>query len=240
MTPQHDRIEELLAGYVLDALAGEDALEAEALLTEHVPTCLICRGLLQDYREVVGDLALAADPVPAPDLLLASLRRELSETDGLAARRRGLPSWMGAVAAVAVLTLGGFTAFLSQRVSDVEGSRANAVNAMRIMADPAAHVVSMRKESETAGQATVVWKPGETTCFVIVDRIPRPSRRHEYQIWFTVDGEPVLLASTFLHRGATSVVAIGIDMSRYDGVWIVQQREGEEGPPSAAILTAEV
>jgi hypothetical protein len=240
VTPDHDRIEELLAGYALDALSGEDAREAEALLTEHVPTCLICRGLLQDYREVVGDLALAADPVPAPDLLLASLRRELSEADGLAARRRGLPSWMGAVAAAALLTLGGFTAFLSQRVSDADASRTNAVEAMRVMADPASHVVSMREEAATPGRASVVWKPGETTCYVIVDRIPRPSRRHEYQIWFTVDGEPVLLASTFLHRGTTSVVAIGIDMSRYDGVWIVQQREGDEEPPAAPILTAEV
>ena len=238
MTPDHDRIEELLAGYALDALSGEDAAEAEALLTEHVPTCLTCRRLMEEYREVVGDLALAAGPVPAPDLVLASLRRELSETDGLASRRRGLPSWMGAVAAVALLALGGWTAFLSQRVSDADVSRINAENAIRVMSDPSSRLVSMHEETDTPGEASVAWMPGEETCFVIVDRIPRPSRRHEYQVWFTVNGEPVVHASSFLHKGPQSVIAIGIDVRHYDGVWIVQQREGEDGPPTTPIMTA--
>ena len=37
MTPDHDAIDELLAGYVLQALSGPDAADADRLLAEHVP-----------------------------------------------------------------------------------------------------------------------------------------------------------------------------------------------------------
>ena len=39
MTEDHERIDELLAGYVLRRLSGEDAAEADQLLSDHVPSC---------------------------------------------------------------------------------------------------------------------------------------------------------------------------------------------------------
>ena len=39
MNEDHVRIQELMAGYVLDGLSGEDAVEADRLLSEHVPSC---------------------------------------------------------------------------------------------------------------------------------------------------------------------------------------------------------
>ena len=63
MTEDHERIDELLAGYVLLSLEGEDAAEADRLLSEHVPGCARCRRTLADFQALSGDLALAAAPL---------------------------------------------------------------------------------------------------------------------------------------------------------------------------------
>ena len=57
MIEDHERIEELLAGYALRSLDGPDAEDADRLLADHVPTCLTCRRTIADFREVTGDLA---------------------------------------------------------------------------------------------------------------------------------------------------------------------------------------
>jgi len=43
VTEDHERIDELLAGYVLLSLSGEDAAEADRILVDHVPSCATCR-----------------------------------------------------------------------------------------------------------------------------------------------------------------------------------------------------
>ena len=95
MDPQeHDRIDELLAGYALRSLTGEDAAEADRLLSQHVPDCARCRETLLALSDTVADLALAAEPIAPPETLLPRLHRELeprgSAPRGRAAgRRRG-------------------------------------------------------------------------------------------------------------------------------------------------------
>ena len=66
----HDAAEELLAGYVLGALTGADAEAADRLLDEHVPDCITCRGTLDAFRGVTGELGLVADPLTPPEPLL--------------------------------------------------------------------------------------------------------------------------------------------------------------------------
>ena len=66
MTEDHERIDEILAGYVLLSLSGEDAAEADRILAEHVPSCGRCRATLNELQAVSGDLALAAAPVDPP------------------------------------------------------------------------------------------------------------------------------------------------------------------------------
>ena len=74
---EDERIDELLAGYVLRSLTGDDAVEADRLLSEHVPGCDRCRETLVAFSETVADLALDADPMPPPETLLPRLHREL-------------------------------------------------------------------------------------------------------------------------------------------------------------------
>src|SRR5207247_277132 len=80
MAEDHDRIEELLAGYVLLGLSGEDAVEADRLLSEHVPSCPRCRDAMAGFQAVGGDLALAVPPAQPPDLVLPRIRRGRAAT----------------------------------------------------------------------------------------------------------------------------------------------------------------
>src|SRR6266508_1773128 len=100
MNEDHDRIEELLAGYVLLGLSGEDAVEADRLLSEHVPSCPRCRDQVAGFQAVAGDLALAVSPIPPPDLLLPRIRRGVAETP---VRRRNRASLVAVAAGVAAI-----------------------------------------------------------------------------------------------------------------------------------------
>lgn len=237
MSEEHERIEELLAGYALGSLSGADAEEAEELLAEHVPTCLTCRRLLEDFRGLTGDLALAPSPQSAPEAVLASLRDDLAH-EGLASRRRSLPAWVGAAAVVAVVAMGGLSLILAQRVTDAEGGLTAAENAIQFISDPAAQVVPMQQEDTTDGEAQVAWKPGEAGCYIMVSRLPRPHRHHEYQVWMARDGKAVELAGTFLHKRPSTVLWMTIDVTEYDEIWITDGQEGTEVPPARPLLTA--
>jgi predicted anti-sigma-YlaC factor YlaD len=104
---EHEQIQEVLAGYVLRSLTGDDAAAADRLLDEHVPGCVDCRRTLDAFDALTGDLALAAEPVDPPELLLARIHRDMEPGQG-GARRFGA-GWIAAAAAavVAVVALGG-------------------------------------------------------------------------------------------------------------------------------------
>jgi len=55
VTEDHERIDELLAGYVLLSLSGEDAAEADRILVDHVPSCPTCRANLSEFQAVAGE-----------------------------------------------------------------------------------------------------------------------------------------------------------------------------------------
>lgn len=106
----HEAVDELLAGYVLGALSGADAEEADRLLTEHVPDCLTCRATLNAFQGITGELGLVADPLAAPDTLLPRMERELE-----GGRRRRSSQWgparivAGAAAAVVLVGVVGLS-----------------------------------------------------------------------------------------------------------------------------------
>jgi predicted anti-sigma-YlaC factor YlaD len=62
----HERMEELIAAYGLDALDADERRRAQAELIGHIASCEPCRALFRDTSGVAADLALAIAPVPAP------------------------------------------------------------------------------------------------------------------------------------------------------------------------------
>jgi predicted anti-sigma-YlaC factor YlaD len=125
---EHERIDELLAGYALRSLTGEDAAEADRLLSEHVPDCERCRETLLALSDTVADLALAAERIAPPETLLPRLHREL-EPRG---RRPAGGGWAGiAAGAAVVLIAGGIAVSMGLRAGDLQSQNDLFAQALR-------------------------------------------------------------------------------------------------------------
>jgi hypothetical protein len=194
MTWDHDRVEELLAGYVLGGLDAEDASLAERALEEHVPECERCRKALESFRLLAGDLALAAAPVQPPETLGVRIRRRLAGQ-----RRRMRRGWgVAGIAAVAVAGLAAWNAILVQRLDHAEsGQKALSVRLAKNetrqgwlaeAVTSAAHPQSEVVPASGPGDARVVvlYAPGDQHMYVIATHMPEP--QWGYRVWLTRPG----------------------------------------------------
>jgi hypothetical protein len=245
MTMDHERVRQLLAGQALGALSGADAEAAEEALAEHVPSCASCRDLVEGFRAVAGDLALAVPPRAAPDTLWDSLRRSVSEGGRPPARRA--PLW-AAAAAVALLGLAGWNAMLNQRASRADVRRAQMADTMQVITHPQVTVrplaaaVSPPAASpappSAAPRMAIAYVPAIRRLVLLGSDIPEPEDGRLYQLWFTVNGRPVAGATTFVPEDGLVVVRIAFDPSRYEGIWITEEPEGGSPSPTSSPLVA--
>jgi hypothetical protein len=223
----HERIDELIAGHVLRALEREDAVEAERVLAEHVPTCSRCRTTLDGLQEVAGDLALAAGPAPPPELLLTRLHREIRETGR--ERRRPVGSWIWMSAAVAVVGLTVWNAVLHTRLSSELDTKRRISTAMGVLSQPGYRTVSFVTTRKAPSHMRAAFRPGEARIVLFGSNIPDPKPGNVYRLWVGRQGK-------FVPRGAfrpeEGLVALlfPIDLARYDEILITEE---PEGAPSA-------
>lgn len=63
----HEVFDELVAGYALDALSGDDRRRVE----QHLATCVECRTTLGELRRVSAGIGLSVEPIEPPDALRA-------------------------------------------------------------------------------------------------------------------------------------------------------------------------
>jgi anti-sigma-K factor RskA len=100
-----EKIHELAAGYVLDALDPEERRVFES----HLESCARCQEEVATLGDAATGLAFATDgALPAPELrerLLESARGERTSVAPLH-RRRWTPAWTAAAAAAACLAIG--------------------------------------------------------------------------------------------------------------------------------------
>jgi hypothetical protein len=205
----HERIDELLAGYVLRTLTGEDAADADRLLTDHVPGCAECHETLAAFQGVAADLALAAAPVIPPETLLPRLHREM----GPATHRRR-PLQMFAVAA-SVVVVAGLAGLAVTQTLDRNHSRARAdalSNAMNLATQPNAHLVPV-------GPATEISAPGQEAFYLYGQDVPSPPAGMVYRVWL-VSGSDATFAGQFLPENGFVAIEVPYDPSRYDALWV--------------------
>jgi anti-sigma-K factor RskA len=173
----HDDIQELLAGYVLRSLSGDDAAEADRILTEHVPGCPECRETLDAFQTVAGELALDAPAVTPPDTLRARLRRELEP--------RGRSRWTAgrfvAVAAsiVVVVGVGGIALMRGDAGGLVKGdglARAELRDVTNAAVNPGA-------SKQPLGQATEISSPATEKLYIYGSDVPLPAAGSVYRLW---------------------------------------------------------
>jgi len=220
-----DRIDELLAGYALRSLSGDDATEVDRLLDEHVPDCGRCRETLLVFGETVADLALGADPLPPPDTLLPRLHRELEPETA-----RQAPGRWAAVASgvAAILVVGGVAVSMGMRAGNLQESNELLRDALAFSQLPGADTAPLGG-SAVASPAPVseITVPDEDHFFLIGEDVPAPPAGLVYGIWLS-DGTDLVFVGTFLAGPEMTVVEVPFDRARYDRVLITLEVDGSE------------
>jgi len=221
----HERIDELLAGYVLRSLEGEDAAEADGVLTDHLPRCPRCQGSLLELQEVASELALATPALDPPETLLPRLLRELEPKE----RRR--PVAMLAVAASVVAVIGLSGTWLQGRFADESGSRREAL----------ANILDFAREHDAqmvpVGNVTEVSAPDVQEMYLYGESVPDPPDGSVYGVWLVVDGTP-RLAGTFVPDGGWVYLRVTFESS-YDALMITLEPEvSEPAEPGTVVWQA--
>jgi len=222
---EHERIEELLAGYALLGLSGEDAIEADRLLSEHVPSCPLCRETTAGFQAVAGELALAPTPVVPPELLLPRIRRSIADVP---VRRRRSASLVAVAASLAaLLALGGLSLSLGSRVSKAEAQRGKLLDVMQALQRPGANHVSLQPQGPASAGMMEVSGPSLEHMYVVGQDVPEPAPGNEYRLWLGSGGtfQPVE-GGTFLPENGLVVLELTVDPSRYDEILITEEPVG--------------
>lgn len=226
MSWDHERVQELLAGFALRGLDPEDASLAEQALTEHVPGCASCRAALDDFREVAGDLALVAPGAAPPDTLRAALDRTLAG----GRRPRRWTAWATAsAAALMVGALGGWNLILADRLDDTERRQIRLVDAMSALGHPEAGVVPLSGSVEGRIQLLVV--PGEGQMFLVASGMPKPDRGL-YRVWLR--GENTTWdAGSFVPERGVVVMQLEPALDAFEHVLVTHEPNGDSPTPAA-------
>ncbi len=211
----HESIEELLAGYVLRALSGADAHEADRLLSEHVPVCARCRDTLAGFQEVAGDLALQASAARPPDTLLPSLHRDL----GPQARRRS-PVFVVAAAAsfVALVGMAGFAVTQGIRANNATRTNEIAARFADFMSQPDANL-------KPVGPMKEALRPGYQDFFLVGQDVPDPAPGDVYRIWLG-SGSSYTFVRDFRPSNGIVLLELRFDPSRFDRIVITEEPAG--------------
>ena len=221
---EHERIEELLAAYALRTLSGDDAREADRMLSDHVPDCRSCRATLRAFTDVAADLALAAEPAAPPETLLPRIHREMEPRT----RRTGA-RWAGLAAGVAVVVIsGGLAISQAMRVGDLSEEQRQLIEAMDASVQPGANSLSIPAADPGGPQpVTGITTPEERQLYLIGHDIPAPQQGYVYRIWLIEEGTPVY-AGEFVGGEALTVEVIEVDPTVLDAVRITVEPAGSE------------
>jgi hypothetical protein len=229
MDEDHERIEELLAGYALESLAGEDAVDADRLLAVHVPSCLSCRHTLADFQDLAGELALAADPVPPPELVRARIQRGIDEVPFARRARRG--SFVALAAGVAALmTMGGLSLVTMGRANRAEDQRSLAIELLTRMRSPGRDPVLVDPQGDTPISSGFVGLPAPDVrrLYLVADVCPDPSPGHAYQLWLGSEGSFKRFGEMFVPQSGVVFIELTVDVARYDEIWITEEPAGAQ------------
>lgn len=228
MSWDHERVEELLAGYALGGLEGDDRGLAERAVAEHLPGCRRCRETLDDFRTIAGDLALAAPAAAPPDLLGARLSRTVAPVPSPAARRT---SWaMVGAAVVAFGLLSGWNVLLSDRLGDAEVQQRWMAEAVATLGSPDAGVVAL----EGVGQIHLLWAPDADRMYLVASGMESVDEG-VYHVWL-VNQDGWRSAGTFVPDEGVAMVPMDEDPGTFEEIVITHEETEDVPTPSASPL----
>ena len=222
MTETHESIEELLAGYVLRSLSGEDAVQADHLLSDHVPHCPACRDSLAVFQAVTADLALEAAPIKPPDTLLPRLHRGLGAQDR---RRRPVAIFAVAASVVAVVGFAGLAVTQNMRVNDTRSRIDDIRSAFDFARLPGTSMVPVDGSSADTESLTEISRPGTELFYLVGTDVPKPPEGTVYRVWL-LSGTQATWATDFVPEPGMMVVTLEFDPSLYDRILISVEPAG--------------
>jgi anti-sigma-K factor RskA len=222
LTETHEAIEELLAGYVLRSLSGEDAVRADHLLSDHVPHCPACRDSLAVFQAVTGDLALEATPIRPPDTLLPGLHRDLGAQER---RRRPVAVFAVAASVVAVVGFAGLAVTQSLRVNDARSRIDDMRSALDFARRPGASMVPVDSNSTGTEALTEISRPGTERFYLVGSDVPTPPDGTVYRVWL-LSGTEATWATDFVPEPGMMVVTLEFDPTLYDRILISVEPAG--------------
>ena len=229
MSESHDAIDELLAGYVLRSLSGEDAAEADRLLSEHVPFCAACKQTLDAFQRVAGDIGLEAAPVAPPDTLLPALHRDMEPRS-----RRRNPTRIVAVAA-SVLLVVGLGGVAATQLADGGGETLGVGD----LTDALAFATRADARSDDIGPAREISAPGAEEFYLYSTDCPMPPEGYEYRVWLVSTTEARYLGDFLPDANGDFVLHIGVDPTPWDQVLVTREPASAEpaspGPEAWAL-----
>lgn len=224
---EHEAIEELLAGYALRALSGEDARQADQLLSDHVPTCATCRGTLTGFQDALGDLALAPDPISPPETLLGRLHRELGPP---ARGRRPMTVFAVAASVVAVVGMAGLAVSQGVRASQAQKRVALVQDAIDTARQPDATRVPV-------GPMTEIARPGLQEFYIYGNGVPDPPPGMVYRLWLG-SGSGFTPMVDFLPEDGVVILHVAFDPSQFDRIEITQEPTGSVASQPGRVVWA--
>lgn len=228
MGEDHQRIEELLAGYSLLSLEGEDAAEVDRLLADHVPSCLMCRQTLRGLRELTGDLALSADPAAPPELVLARIHRGMDDVP--VSRRSPRRGAFVALAAslVGFVAMGGLSFVMAGRASRADDRTTTALEVLSLIRSPGVSPVSVDPQGATPPDSGFLGVPAANVrrLYVTARLCPEPAAGHAYQLWLGSDGAFAPFGGMFTPTDGFVLLELTVDVARYDEIWITEEVAG--------------
>lgn len=223
----HEAIRQAIAAYALDAIDGEERTRVEAELLEHLPGCADCATMMREFRELAGDLAVAAPPRPVPaDVERRVVRSIGGEPAARPAARRGGALRVGAIAAALALGVSvAGNAILAIRAGDA-GRRADALaRAFSLAGDPESRAVALRGRE---GAMVLAFRPGGRAV-LLGDRIPDPPPGRVLELWLLRDGRPVAVQVFRPDRGLV-LVEVRADPEGYEAVAVTVERRMVPAP----------
>jgi hypothetical protein len=220
--PDHERIEELLAGHALHALSEKDAAEADLLLVDHVPTCPTCLRTVTDFQKVTGEIALAADPVSPPDLVLGRIHRGIGQIPGVPLGRGSFVAAL-AVGVVALVAMGGLSFVMADRASEAQDDRSLALELLSVMSSPGVSPVNVDAEGTASASFVGVAAPDIRRFYLVADLCPEPKPGHAYQVWLGDQGVFEPIGEMFVPKGGSVLIKLTVDVARFDEVWITEE-----------------
>lgn len=228
MIEDHERIDELLAGYALLSLEGEDAAEADRVLSEHVPGCARCRRTLAEFQALSGDLALATSPADPPETMLPRIHRAMDEVPMEERRSRRGALIAVAASAVALVAMGGLSLVMGNRLNDAEARAGTALEFISAMQSSGSQPVNVAPEGSTPQESGLVEvsAPEIQRIYVASSNCPEPAPGHAYQLWLGSAGEWVPVGQMFRPEDGVVLLEVPVDVSRFDAIWISEEIEG--------------